>query len=646
MEGGCVDVDRVERRPMNDVSIDAGIWFGRDECAIAVMPNGGPRVIRLDGVDETMPSAVYISRAGEILVGSRAANAMAVNAPDEGDGYAGLIARIGNGNRFDFPASGKSLSAPELGAIVIGELKRAYETEMGIELEGSVITSPARADEAACEGICLAARRAGLAGYPLIEEPIAAALAHGLCTEHEGEYWMVFHLGSSALDVSLVTVRDGEILVAEDGHARDDTLGDKTFERGLMEYVTRKLSRKHALSRFSPDNPRYAQAWAKLLPAVRRARTELLTKEETTVEVEEVLCEDAHGEPVRVHMPLGRGIYGRIIEADVSKAVRVCHILLAKNRLAPENIGRLVLAGVGSATPFVQESLERRLRIQMDTRLDPKTVVVRGAAMHAASLGVAEPAGPSDRAMGSFAEMPTLRKLPAGAGGVETAPDEPIRPFEDDPVIFRNSCRLALKGGDTFVLIPRGVALPTTGKFTGTLSRPAGAEEGGESVPLLTLLSGVTHLLGGESEREDCCLRVGGLRIPSEIGIYPEGAGSSLPLELDLYLDADRRVHGYGFVPSVQRVFECTFDPETFSLTPSDWAERFLDLKQEIARFDEIADPSEDVAKGLRAIHGSGIVQEIEQVLAHRGDRTHRASYEAYKALLRLAGTLDAMRKL
>ena len=384
------------------------IDHGTSNSSIAVMEDTGPRIIKPAEQDEdpTMPSAVYIEREGTILIGKPAVRAMQTADPENGKGHTRYKTRLGHDDRYAF-LGGVARTGPQLGAMVMGQLLRAYRDDTGEIATSCVITVPAKFEDPACGATREAARLAGLTYCPTLMEPVAASLAYGFSAEDSRAQWLVFDLGGGTLDVSLVVVRDGRMTVLEDGSAGDNNLGGGTFDQELMDYVLgprrsgpdyetkmrryrgldpdyHPLRAQYDLEDFS--RPTHHSAWGRLLMAVEMAKIELSTRENAVIEVDGVLCVDASGTSVKVEVPISRKVYEQLIASDVEKAVNVCQTLLGRNRLTPSEVQRLILVGGPTKTPFIQDTLDRRLRIPLEFSIDPMTAVVIGAAIHAETL--------------------------------------------------------------------------------------------------------------------------------------------------------------------------------------------------------------------------------------------------------------------
>ncbi len=370
--------------------VNAAIDHGTTNSAIAIMEENGPMVIKPNGTDPIMPSAVYINKRGRILVGWAAYKAMLTEQPGEGTGYMRYKIRIGQDDRYIFEEANKIFTAPDLGGIVIGELLNAAYEEINQKIQACVITVPAKFEQSACEGTNLAAKKAGLLYAPLLQEPIAAALSYGFSTEIDHGNLLVFDLGGGTLDISLVLVRKGQMRIPENGHTGDNRLGGSKFDREIMDYVLNILSKKYSLSNFSGNNPLYKSAWGKLMLAIEEAKITLSEKEKTVIEIDGELCKDEKGAPVYVEIPLTRETYEKLIDADVSKTLQICQNLIKKNRLIPRDIDGIILVGGPTKTPYVQQMLLEELNINLFKNVDPMTAVAVGGAIYASTIEIPE----------------------------------------------------------------------------------------------------------------------------------------------------------------------------------------------------------------------------------------------------------------
>ena len=389
---------------MNDRYVSIAIDHGTTNSCLAVMENSGPRIVNPTPTTTILPSAVYIDKSGRILKGEPARQAILGGAPGQGDGFTGYKLRIGQDHLYKFAAAGKQMTAPEMGSLIIGELLSAYRAESGKQPLAAVVTVPAKFNQADYEGTRKAARLAGLEYCPLLQEPIAAALAYGFNSSDDRAQWIVFDIGGGTLDVSLVMVRKGQLIVPDDGHHGDDKIGGSKLDRELMDYIlgprgsdSAALERHKMLDRdFCPLRKQFKldsftvdsnpQAWGRLTMAVEEAKISLSSRDEAVVEVSGVLCKDEAGRDVKVEVPIKRLVYEKLIHSDFERAIHCCRTLLEKNRLTAKEIDRIILIGGPSKTPYLRTMLADRLGIKLEYSIDPMTAVALGAAVHAGTI--------------------------------------------------------------------------------------------------------------------------------------------------------------------------------------------------------------------------------------------------------------------
>ncbi len=123
----------------------------------------------------------------------------------------------------------------------------------GHPLRAAVITVPAMFQLAQCESTRRAAALAGIEHAPLLQEPIAAAIAHsGSGFTREG-HWLVYDFGGGTFDVSLVRSRAGRLQVLD--HDGDNHLGGKDFNRVLARWAAERVREEGHPRRVPPHRP-------------------------------------------------------------------------------------------------------------------------------------------------------------------------------------------------------------------------------------------------------------------------------------------------------------------------------------------------------------------------------------------------------
>src|SRR5262249_33945230 len=136
----------------------------------------------------------------------------------------------------------------------------------------------------------------GLQHSPLLQEPVAAALAYSLQRENDRGYWLVYNFGSCTFDADLVQMRDGYIQVV--CHCGDHQLGGKFIDWAIVDGVLApKLVREFHLKEFVRGNKRWWQEFATLKRAAEIAKIEISRKARETLET--CTIKDDEGEEIQ-----------------------------------------------------------------------------------------------------------------------------------------------------------------------------------------------------------------------------------------------------------------------------------------------------------------------------------------------------------
>ena len=118
---------------MSNRYVSLAIDHGTTNSCIAQMTPQGPRVIPPEADNKILPSAVYYDQRGGLQVGAAARRAIMTTTAVQGQGFTGYKLQIGGDMRYEFAAARKSMTAPELGAVIIQTLLRAHYRSSGVD---------------------------------------------------------------------------------------------------------------------------------------------------------------------------------------------------------------------------------------------------------------------------------------------------------------------------------------------------------------------------------------------------------------------------------------------------------------------------------------------------------------------------------
>jgi actin-like ATPase involved in cell morphogenesis len=395
-----------------------GVDLGTTYTAAAVArpdPHAAlPRVetVTLGNHDAAIPSVVYWSRAGEVLVGEPAARRALTN---PGSTVREFKRRFGDSTSIyldGVPRTPQGLTATLLRWVV----DRVTEREGGAP--GQVcVTCPANWGEYRRELLQQAVAHVGLEHATYVTEPEAAALRYASAERIEpGGTVGVYDLGGGTFDAAVVRRTDTgfELVGRPTGIER---LGGVDVDDIVFQHVLRSLG-ADAPDEDAVDDPVVAAA----VLALRRE----------CVEAKESLSEDTET-LVHVNLPgvqrvvrLTRGELEELVRPLILETVTSFRRALDAAGVRPEGLTAVLLAGGASRMPIVAQTLSGELGRPVAIDAHPKQVVATGAALWAALDGALPVPAPPDTAR--VAAVPAARRAETSARAAEPVVRPASRP--------------------------------------------------------------------------------------------------------------------------------------------------------------------------------------------------------------------------
>lgn len=361
-------------------TIDYGIDLGTTNSCIARWEGGLARVFQNNDQMNVTPSAVYLLKTGRVIVGRRAYSALLTDP----DNVAVEFKRwMGQKDRRSFPAAKRELSSEQLSAEVLKSLREDVHRQTGAEVTAAVITVPAAFGALQCEATARAADLAGLEEAPLLQEPIAAAIAYGARSGSANQRWLVFDLGGGTLDVAVVSTRDGRLNVVE--HRGNNLLGGKDIDRSIVDNLLMPaLEATYDLQSSRPGSARNT-----LLPKLRskaeEAKIDLSTRTEVIVSLLDLSVDDS-STPVDIEITITQRQLEALSLPLYEKCFGLIDEALRSARVSGADLDRILLVGGPTQSPLLRTMLGSRVGAPVDFSIDPMTVVGRGAAIYASTL--------------------------------------------------------------------------------------------------------------------------------------------------------------------------------------------------------------------------------------------------------------------
>jgi Fe-S protein assembly chaperone HscA len=420
-----------------------GIDLGTTNSLVAAVLGGEPKVLRDASGDGIVPSVVTVAD-GEVLVGRKARQRKVVDAAQTAFSVKRLLGRSGEELREAaralpyevLPGEGvarvrlgdRTLSAIEISALILKELKSRAEEALGEPVSRAVITVPAYFNDSQRQATRTAGRLAGLDVLRIINEPTAAALAYGIGRSRaETACVAVYDLGGGTFDVSILKLHDGifEVLATHG----DTALGGDDLDRALVTVFAREIQDRYDFDPLSETVTRAA-----LIEAAEEVKFGIAENSEALFRVD-LGVQGTHERRVT------REEFDSWVQPVLERTREPCLRALRDAGITPDALTAVVLVGGPTRLGAVRAMARSVFGREPDVSVHPDEVVALGAAIQADILA------------GNNRELLLLDVVPLSLG-------------------------LETYGGLSSTLIPRNTRIPTAAReiFTTFADRQTGVD--------------------------------------------------------------------------------------------------------------------------------------------------------------------------
>ena len=376
--------------------IDYGIDLGTTNSALARMENGVPIIKKSDTLKDTFPSCVHFTKRQDVLVGDTAFNVMkndnarALKTFIKGktNTFIEFKRTMGTTHTYESSNMNRSFMSEELSAEVLKTLTSVIKDE---NISSIVITHPAKFLNTQIEATVKAAKLLGFKQIQLLQEPVAAATAYGLGSKVKDGYWLVFDFGGGTFDAALIKAEEGILSVKDtDG---DNWLGGKNLDEAIVDKIIIPNLQKNFAIDFVLDDPEKKEL---LRAAVKfyaeEAKNQMSFKDKYPIlsQLGDLPFEDENGEEPEIDVEITQKDMENVLSPIFQKAIDITKELLKRNNLKGSDLGALILVGGPTHSPILRRMLKEQITENVDTSVDPMTVVAKGAALFASTISVSD----------------------------------------------------------------------------------------------------------------------------------------------------------------------------------------------------------------------------------------------------------------
>ncbi len=351
-----------------------GIDLGTTNSVVSVLEGGEPTVIANAEGARTTPSIVAFAKNGEVLVGEVAKRQAVTNV----DRTIRSVKRH-IGTNWSVDIDGKSYTAQEISARVLGKLKRDAESYLGEPVVDAVITVPAYFNDSQRQATKEAGEIAGLNVLRIVNEPTAAALAYGLDKGEKEQTILVFDLGGGTFDVSLLEIGDGVVEVK--ATAGDNKLGGDDWDERVVKWLVDKFKLANGI-----DLTKDKMAMQRIREASEKAKIELSSSQQTSINLPYITV-DSEKNPLFLDESLSRAEFQKITSDLLDRTRNPFHQVIKDAGVKVGDIDHVVMVGGSTRMPAVTDLVKELTGGKEPNKgVNPDEVVAVGAALQAGVL--------------------------------------------------------------------------------------------------------------------------------------------------------------------------------------------------------------------------------------------------------------------
>jgi molecular chaperone DnaK (HSP70) len=360
---------------MNTGDCVVGIDLGTTNSEIATFIDDNVQIIG-SGQTKMLPSCIGLSQADRLLIGAPARNQQLLY-PDRT--VRSIKRKMGSDETITLGE--KTLTPPEISALLLRELAQWAEKKLGFAVKKAVISVPAYFSDAQRNATREAGRLAGLEVVRILNEPTAASLAYGYGSD-ENRTVMIYDLGGGTFDVSIVTIEnDVTEVLASHGNNR---LGGDDFDQLLVDRLVNEFQEHHGVNL----NDGHRVAINRLWWTAEETKKKLSF--EPFVKIREEALVDIDGKPLHLETEISREEYEQMIDPLVESTLDSVSKAMDKAGKQSGNLDAILLVGGSTRIPYVSRVLEERAGITPRHDVHPDLCVALGAGVLASRLAGCE----------------------------------------------------------------------------------------------------------------------------------------------------------------------------------------------------------------------------------------------------------------
>ena len=333
-------------------------------------------IVKVDGTDEILPSAVCFQDTGEITVGMEAKEG-AIIYPE--NTVLSVKRMMGAGENINIGSMEKS--PEEVSAEILRTLKKAAEAQSGETFDEVVITHPAYFNDRQIFATQQAGLKAGFSNVYLLSEPLAAAIEYGY-RQGLAQTLLVYDLGGGTFDACVLKVsldENGQEIFQELSDVGDMNLGGDDFDAELVRFMKEKFVAETGLDLDTIDDVERKRVTQKLKQEAEQTKKKLSGTNKVQIRINPLVIID--GVPKNLNTEITREDFEALIRKYVDRSRDIVEEALKRAGKHPDEISKVVLVGGSTLIPMVRRMVAGFLK-EPYRATDPAKSVAMGASIY------------------------------------------------------------------------------------------------------------------------------------------------------------------------------------------------------------------------------------------------------------------------
>ncbi|XXG54686.1 hypothetical protein AAC387_Pa03g2502 [Persea americana] len=261
--------------------------------------------------------------------------------------------------------------------MVLSKMQETAEVYLGSKIKNVVIVVPANFNDSQRQATKDASVIAGLNVMHIISEPTATTIAYGIERSDGSSFRrnaLIFDIGGGTFDISLVSVKEGEVEVK--ATAGDTHLGGEDFNTNMVNHLILEFQRKH--KKVVGRNPR---AIRRLRTSCEKAKRILSSTSQTCIEL------DCLYEGIDFQFTFTRATFEKLNIGLFERCIKLVKNYLNDAKMDKSSIDDVVLVGGSTRIPKVQQLLKDFFGgKELSRSINPDEAIAYGATVQVAKL--------------------------------------------------------------------------------------------------------------------------------------------------------------------------------------------------------------------------------------------------------------------